>query len=289
MSSDHSKRLRGGILIALIGFGSLFLGSLAFLIVCLGLFTIATNEFIKLTGVNKTKRTKFFLLCLAAGFPISAFFSYQALGFWFFTSVFLSSSFLLVKSLQKDSAKDTFDEIIKSNFALFYVGWLPAHILLLRFVDKSELFTFNFQVSSKGLLLSFLVISTVVINDIASYYCGKAFGRTKIASSISPSKTIKGSIGGIVIGLLYFLLFQIFVFNLYLGLAINPFVMVFMAFAVNISAQIGDLLESSIKRSVGAKDSGNSIEGHGGVLDRFDSHIFPAPIFYYMLIAFSII
>jgi phosphatidate cytidylyltransferase len=98
--------------------------------------------------------------------------------------------------------------------------------------------------------------------DIGAYFAGRRFGRRKLAPTISPGKTLEGLIGGIFAATL---LGGAWVFAVGLGRALLAFAPIFA-----IAAQAGDLFESSIKRRAGAKDSGNWLPGHGGVLDRLD-------------------
>ena len=137
-------------------------------------------------------------------------------------------------------------------------------------------------------LFTFLVIW---IGDSAAYYVGRAFGRTKFAPTISPKKTWEGAIasalGGIVVGILlvYFApqisrgLTNIHLLKAPEFFANTPlWITALVALAINIAGQIGDLLESLIKRGAGVKDSGSMLPGHGGMLDRIDALLFAAPV-----------
>ena len=114
--------------------------------------------------------------------------------------------------------------------------------------------------------------------DIAAYEVGRRIGRTKLAPTISPNKTVEGFIagllGGLLIGLIYGLCFMKagFVASLLIPLFIS------------LLGQLGDLLESKVKRLAGVKDSGRLFPGHGGVLDRFDSLLLTSPFMYLLLL-----
>ena len=120
-----------------------------------------------------------------------------------------------------------------------------------------------------------LIMSVIVISDSAQYYTGRAFGKRALAPTISPKKTLEGAIGGIIFGTLAFTIGARLVFPT------APLLLVVLVGA-SISALgiVGDLFESLLKRSAGVKDSGAIIPGHGGVLDRIDSWLFAAPVYY---------
>ncbi len=128
------------------------------------------------------------------------------------------------------------------------------------------------RVPSQGPALALLALSIVFAADIGAYFVGRRFGRVKLAPQVSPGKTWEGLFGGVVLaaavagggGLL---------------LGLSPGVMVPVGLGVAALSVVGDLTESMFKRSVGAKDSGQLIPGHGGVLDRIDSITAAMPLF----------
>ena len=123
--------------------------------------------------------------------------------------------------------------------------------------------------------LIFLII-IVWINDISAFLVGKSIGKIKI-SNISPNKTMEGLIGSFLVCILTT---PYLIENLHLKLDINDFL---LAILISISSNMGDLLESFIKRQFNKKDSGQIIIGHGGLLDRIDSLLLSAPLFYIIL------
>jgi phosphatidate cytidylyltransferase len=120
-----------------------------------------------------------------------------------------------------------------------------------------------------------LLMLTIVISDSAQYYCGRAFGRRPLAPTISPKKTVEGAIGGLLFGTAAMVVGGRWIFPdadvILLGL---------VSAAIAALGIVGDLFESLLKRSAGVKDSSNIIPGHGGVLDRIDSWLFAAPVYY---------
>ncbi len=128
------------------------------------------------------------------------------------------------------------------------------------------------EISPHWLMFAFILCWA---GDTAALYIGKNFGKHKLAPKISPAKTWEGAIasvvGGVLIGAIYLRYF----------LPAAPLKTVLIAgIAGNIAGQIGDLVESKYKRSVGVKDSGSSLPGHGGWLDRIDSSLLAIPAVY---------
>ncbi len=146
--------------------------------------------------------------------------------------------------------------------AVFYSVVLLSHLYLLRQLPNGIEWTF---------LTIFLVWST----DMGAYLIGRQFGSHLLAPQVSPKKTVEGSLGGLLFSIAAALVFWRIV-----GGA-TWIMYIILAVIIGISAQIGDLFESALKRSAGVKDSGKLIPGHGGILDRFDSLIFALPLVYY--------
>jgi len=123
-----------------------------------------------------------------------------------------------------------------------------------------------------------LLILAVWAYDTGAFLVGKNFGRTKFLTHISPSKTIEGLVGGVVVSTLVVAL-------MLWALGQDPRHAIILGPLTALAAQAGDLAESVIKRAAGAKDSGTLIPGHGGMLDRVDSFLFAAPVMTLYVIA----
>lgn len=117
-----------------------------------------------------------------------------------------------------------------------------------------------------------LLLAIVWLGDSGAYYIGKTWGRHKLAPRVSPNKTWEGSIAGTAAGLLAAAVWSYW----RLG-AVDGWILL-VAGLVSIAAQIGDLVESLLKRGAGVKDSGQILPGHGGMLDRMDALLFAAPV-----------
>ena len=165
-----------------------------------------------------------------------------------------------------------------SYVALPYIGFSLACLIFLRIMVAGWFFV----------LFTFLVIW---VGDTAAYYVGRSLGRTKFAPTISPKKTWEGAIASALAGIAVGFLLVHFGPGITAGLlkahllkapelfADTPaWVIVVAASVINIAGQLGDLLESLIKRGAGVKDSGSMLPGHGGILDRIDALLFAAPV-----------
>ncbi|MBW4862577.1 MAG: phosphatidate cytidylyltransferase, partial [Paeniclostridium sp.] len=158
------------------------------------------------------------------------------------------------------------------DFSITFIGMFYIPI----FLDFIVLTINNFDLGNIYVWLIFIVS---FMTDTFAYFSGYLFGRHKLIPSISPKKTIEGSIGGILGSTICCVAFG-YVFNL--GIAH----MILVGSIGSVVAQLGDLFASAIKRYVGIKDYGKLIPGHGGILDRFDSVILVAPFVYYAIYVF---
>jgi len=145
-----------------------------------------------------------------------------------------------------------------------YLGWALAHLTLLRLSGPL------------GLWRTLLVFAGVWATDTLAYFIGSLLGRHKLKPSLSPGKSVEGGVGGLLGGVL-----AAWLVGIPLGLPVG--LRLGLGLAVAMFGQVGDLAESALKRYAGVKDSGNSLPGHGGLLDRFDSTLLAAPLIYYVL------
>lgn len=132
------------------------------------------------------------------------------------------------------------------------------------------------RLSEQGLYYLILVILGCMINDVTAYFVGKAFGTRKLAPAISPGKTVEGGMGGLLLSTLLLVILSA-VFSHCTGTTIRYGLLLLYLILASLVGQFGDLSMSVIKRSVGIKDFGKLLPGHGGILDRFDSLLFVAP------------
>ena len=193
------------------------------------------------------------------------------IGFRIPVELALTLTLLLPFSYQifRNQVNVAFLSVASTLLGAVYIGWaFGYHLILLR--DLSEV--------GRGLV--FFLAVTIWLGDTAAYLFGKRFGRHKLRPTISPGKTIEGTIAGLVFGILGgFGVWSVFLKDI---LSI-PHALILGAL-LGIVGQLSDLSESIIKRSAEVKDSGQLIPGHGGLLDRCDSLIFSTPVLYYYFI-----
>jgi phosphatidate cytidylyltransferase len=156
-------------------------------------------------------------------------------------------------------------------FAQLYIPFLLSHVLLL------------FRMPS-GRRWIFFLFFVIFAGDTGAYYAGHRWGRHKLWPAVSPGKTVEGAVGGLLSSLAIALLVG------KLLLSLGEFGITFLlsvGFIIALAGQMGDLMESMIKRVSQVKDASSILPGHGGLLDRLDSLIFAFPLTYYGLVFFA--
>ena len=185
--------------------------------------------------------------------------------FSYFTFVFI---YIFAESIFKAKVADELLAVTLKLTGILTIGWaLGYHLILLRNVEPI------------GRQLIFLLAGIIWCSDTGAYLVGRAFGKHKLGTPVSPRKTIEGTIGGLVVGTLTSFLLNAILLKgtLSWGHA------VFIGLLLSVLGQLGDLSASLMKRTAGVKDSGHVIPGHGGFIDRCDSLIFSTPVLYYYL------
>lgn len=178
---------------------------------------------------------------------------------WFFGCVLVSLLYLF--RIEERKLEDSLATIT----GIFYIVFFSYHMVL---VDGTGEYS----------ILLWLIVLTAFGTDIMAYFTGMLIGKHKLCPKISPKKTIEGSIGGIIGSVVLCGVFGwIFVPRLFVHCVI-------IGVIGGVISQFGDLTASIFKRKMGIKDYGNLIPGHGGILDRFDSVLFTAPMVYYYIV-----
>jgi phosphatidate cytidylyltransferase len=165
--------------------------------------------------------------------------------------------------IRKNQGNPDIGLLTKYVLGMIYIPVLMSYFILIRGFENGHMWIFFI------LLLAFS-------GDVAAFYTGKLFGKTKLMPSVSPNKTVAG-----VVGLVLGSVTACLIFGYYFLPDISILHILAMSFWGCSIGQLGDLFESEIKRAGGIKDSGNILPGHGGVLDRIDCLLFIAPFIYY--------
>jgi phosphatidate cytidylyltransferase len=186
---------------------------------------------------------------------------------------------LLALALRHAERPHAVENVAVTAFGVLYVGWLSAHFVLLRELPWRA--GLEYRDGARLVLYAFLVTWGC---DTGAYAVGRVFGRTRPWGAISPRKSLEGSAGGFVFALLAAWIGSVTFMHSSDGV---PWLRTADALAigalVGVCGQVGDLVESLFKRDSASGDSSDVIPGHGGILDRFDSLYFGAPILYYYL------
>lgn len=166
--------------------------------------------------------------------------------------------------------KQNFATYQKFLIGLFYIGGGCIFLTMIPYKDDDF---------AQFLIMGIFIL--IWVNDSFAYLVGKSLGRTKLFPSVSPKKTIEGSLGGFI-----FALIAAYIISFY-ETEISVIQWMILAAVIVIMGNLGDLLESKFKRNAGVKDSGAILPGHGGMLDRLDSLVFAAPFAYFTLNIFN--
>ncbi len=239
-------------------------GPTAWVWLVLALSLVCLREFGCATGLWRDR----YFMWIAAACIVGIFYPVLVRWYSLFVVMPIYATLLL---LTVPIARDTFEHMIQrtclSVLAVLYFGWCLAHLAYLIHIDNGI-----------GHVLFLLLL--VELNDICAFSIGKALGKHKLSPRLSPNKTIEGSLGALA-GVVGFA----FVFR-YLVPEYSTLHLIILAGLISMTGTFGDLTISFIKRDLGIKDMGRVIPGHGGILDRLDSAIFVAPIFFHFTVYF---
>ncbi len=257
---------------------SIWWGQLPFFILIAGMALLGLHEFYSLAEEAEWPVSKkvglisgFALLLSIALFGTRMGWESPARSEIFFSPAVISI-LLLAHMLQHLMAKDrqnAFIDIAITWLGIFYVVWTLSHLLLIR------------DLRPEGLQFTLFLFLVTWVLDIAAYLGGTRFGKHRLSHSISPKKTWEGALIGSAAALIAaFLCSFIFLRSLGAGQIL------LLGSLVIVLSQVSDFSESLFKRNVQVKDSGTLLPGHGGILDRVDSFLLTAPLYYYTLVLF---
>jgi len=224
---------------------------------------LAVLEFYKLTNTSKVPPLTYFGLIWTLLFILSPHFDCDLAIPLLLTSAIVLSLIWLLWQPQKDGA---FIGWAWTIAGILYIGWLLSYFVALRGLDNGRDWVF-------------LALFTTFGSDTTAFFVGRALGKHHLAPRISPGKTWEGAIAGVFGSIIVSLILV----NLF-GLPLSYGWTILLGLLVSIFGQLGDLVESLLKRNMGVKDSGRLISGHGGFLDRIDSVVFAVIVVYYYVL-----
>ncbi|MBN2637783.1 MAG: phosphatidate cytidylyltransferase [Bacteroidales bacterium] len=257
-----------GVVFALLVLGSIVISPWAFFVL-MGIFSlIGLHEFYPIF----TKGQKGTLLYYVLGALTYVVVAFSLVSYIDFSNVLLIvlGFFLVMAAELFRTGEHSWKRIGAVIVGIVYVS-IPFGMMNSFFFLKSA------DIAIPWVLLALFIL--VWVNDVFAYLAGSTFGKHKLFEEISPKKTWEGTLSGIVFTLLFSWLFSMLSDNL------NLLEWLGFGLIVSVTAIIGDLIESMLKRNASVKDSGTLLPGHGGVLDRFDAIIFATPfVFYYLFL-----
>ncbi|MCH8276531.1 MAG: phosphatidate cytidylyltransferase [Bacteroidetes bacterium] len=191
---------------------------------------------------------------------------------WSESAVLILLFVLLISLLRTGPLQKPLHRIAGTLMGVVYPVWLLSFLAVIRSGLEPAL-------SSRDAFATTMTLIVLIwVADTAAYYTGKSMGRHHLAPTISPKKTWEGSIGGVLGAFLAAAAVKLFVLEFLGWLDVGALALIGGAWS-----QVGDLVESTFKRAAGVKDSASILPGHGGILDRFDSLIVAAPLYYLYL------
>ena len=229
---------------------------------------IAVFEMGKCLGFDKKLCVTIPMYIIALGLPILRYFEAKIPVPYFTITVLVFFAMLIYILAYVMFTKNTVkvSEILTFYSMFVYIVGGFTSIVLVRY-------------ASKGAFMFLLVFMGAWICDTSAYFVGKFLGKHKLIPEISPKKTIEGSIGGVVVTFICFIIFGLVVNNAF-DADISYIHLCVLGLILPTVSQIGDLIASAVKRQYNLKDYGNLFPGHGGILDRFDGVLLTAPTMY---------
>lgn len=239
-------------------------GGIIFELAVIMLALIAFLEIMQMVKIEILSLETLVGIVATAGLSLSSD-SYTAFRLTPFLMLSLCAFSLLIMTVFSEN-KFSFERVGVVTLSALYIGFGAHNVILIR---------------QMGLPAMVFILLAIYVTDTGAYVVGKAIGKHRLAPHISPNKSVEGAIGGTLLatviasGMMFFEM----PFN------IQPVQLVILAFFVSVAGQMGDLVESALKRFYGVKDSGTILPGHGGVLDRFDSILFGVVACHIFLVA----
>lgn len=259
--NNLTQRLITGILGSAAIITGICLGEWTYFIVFLIISIFTLLEFYKLVGLDGLAPQKAYgTLCGIIVYSLSFFVERDALSSRYYIVIFPLISCIYMIKLYKKFERKPFTNIAYTFLGIFYIAVPFALLNVIAYEDNH----YNYEII-------FGLLFILWASDTGAYFAGTLFGKRKLFERISPKKSWEGFVGGAVLAL-------IFVFGLSQFFhSLTPGQWLVIGLIIIVGGTFGDLIESLLKRSIEIKDSGDSLPGHGGFLDRFDGLLISAP------------
>ena len=256
-------------------------GGVLFLLLFLLIISVGQFEFFSLLETKGVSSERVFAVLSSVFLAAAAYFGY--LQFLAVFTVLMIIAF--VYQFRRQDLSEAMVELGTTLIGIIYLGWFLSHAILLRNLENNSDIKNHAEtvqgIKDAGFFYVVFVVACTFLNDTGAYFVGKWKGKKKLIPRISPGKTVEGTIGGIISSTI-----TGGVMNLIFKSPLEYSWAFSFGFIIGVVAVFGDLVESLIKRSLGVKDSGGILPGHGGVLDRFDSLIVVFPVSYYLVLLY---
>jgi len=267
------KRIVTGLILAVVVSVLIILGGIPFVAATCAIAVLGCIEFYRIVKVQGIQPLNWFGIVFSVLLIVNTYIQQYSLSFLPYPSDFTLPLLLTLMTLipliwllfrsNKDNAFINWGWTIAG---ILYTGWLLSFYIQIRQMDN-------------GMGWIFLVVSCTALCDVGAYAVGSNLGKHALASSVSPGKTWEGAAGGLATAIVTAVILA-FAFKL----PLYYWQMIAAGLIIGILAMVGDLVESLLKRNMHTKDTGNLLPGHGGFLDRIDSHLLVAPVAYYLIV-----
>ena len=243
-------------------------GKIPFLILVLAIGLVSYFEFTRMLQ-NKHSHTNKFIGYLSVAVIIVN--EYKPIIDYHLLLLLIIALLLLFELFRNNGS--AVSNIGSTLLGIFYIGFFSAAIINLREFYSDSAFTYP-----QGGYLIIAILASIWICDSAAYFIGSAYGRHKLFPRVSPNKSWEGAAAGFIFAVAGMIAAREFILDFF---ELQDVIVI--GIIVGVFGQIGDLIESLIKRDSNVKDSSSIIPGHGGILDRFDSLLYTAPVVYLYL------
>lgn len=259
--NNLTQRIITGVLGSAVIIASVCYSPWTYFVIFLAICFFSLREFYKLAGFDGLiPQTTLGIICGLSIFSLSFLIELEVLEHKFYFLIYPLVSSIFIVKLYKKFERKPFTNIAFTFLGIFYTA-VPYALLNMAAIEDGH---YNFEIIMGSL---FILWAT----DTGAYFAGTFFGKRKLFERISPKKTWEGFVGGAVLAMVF-----AFIFTVYLNsLSDNDWYIITVL--IVIGGTFGDLVESLLKRSIEIKDSGTSLPGHGGFLDRFDGLLISAP------------